>query len=237
MDNSPARLMFVGAFLALFSSVGQAIAFSGSDVSYVTASQDLDEIDYVVCLEAEVGKTPRNMSMRRALFNSDRICQNAGYLLPRRDFARQVRDFVLDCGFRSTDARQGSFCGLSARVPAPPVIVRCSPPEEFIGGRCRLPAGVQRCSPPEEFIGGRCRLPAGVQRCSPPEEFIGGRCRLPPMAQRCSPPEEFIGGRCRLPVGMTQCSAPEEFIGGRCRLPAGVQRCTPPKTFVGGRCR
>jgi len=169
---------FVGAFFTTLGSTAGAAAYGDREVAYITSSQDYDEIAYIVCLEEAVGKTPRNMDMFRALNRSARTCKNAGFHLKRRGLENNIRDFVWDCGFRLEDANRGKVGSLSARVPAPPIKPRCTPPEQFISGRCRIPVGTQqRCAPPEEFISGRCRIPASAQRCTPPLKFVGGRCR------------------------------------------------------------
>lgn len=184
MKNSSLTLVIVGALMAILSTIGQASAFSSNDAAYLTESLEFDELDYVICLEEEVGKTPRNMPMRDALRTSDRICARSGFTVSRSSFPRDIHDFVLRCGFRPDEAKPGMRCGRNARVSAPPPAPRCTPPEIFVAGSCRNPnptPAPARCRPPEIFVAGKCRNPnptaVAPPTCPPGQFFAAGKCR------------------------------------------------------------
>jgi hypothetical protein len=220
MRTSPALAVLMTLILSN-SLVTNASAYTQRDVRYVTSSRDLDVIDFVICLEKEFGKIPRNVSRNDALDDAEAACDAAGYRLSSSPFepdAVMLHDYLLDCGFRPIQARVGSTCGgraaLSVRRPS---TRSCPPPQIFRAGRCRNPVAGGACPPPQVFRAGRCRNPIGAVTCPPPQVFRAGRCRNPVAGGACPPPKVFRAGRCRNPAAGTGCPPPKVFRAGRCR--------------------
>lgn len=91
-------------FLLALTS-GPILAYDSNDAKYVTGSNNAAVLYYVICLEAEVGNTPRNLSLDQALQQSERACSDKAAQLPRNEpSAEDIRLMILECGFSAEGA-------------------------------------------------------------------------------------------------------------------------------------
>ncbi|AXS39814.1 hypothetical protein [Breoghania sp. L-A4] len=80
-------LFRAAAACALFlvpGGLAHAAPYGADDARYVTSSQDPAVIDYVMCLEREVGRVPRNVGIQDAIDTAARACRDAADRIPRR---------------------------------------------------------------------------------------------------------------------------------------------------------
>ncbi len=90
-----------------------ANAYDRTDAGYVTASKNKAVLDYVVCLEREVGNAPRRLSIPEALDRAERSCGRLARKLPKdgsEPTAFDLRMGIMECGFEPGDASPGMDC-------------------------------------------------------------------------------------------------------------------------------
>ena len=117
----------------LFAGTAQAATYGAKDVEYVTTSRNLDVINYVICLNDEVGNSARNLSITDALNEAEQKCRNYAHLMPRlasEPDKAMIRQMILECGFRSGDASPDAGCD-QPQVPDKPEILIVPPPGNF----------------------------------------------------------------------------------------------------------
>ena len=88
--------------------------YEAIDAQYVTSSRHPDVLQYVICLEGEVGSQPRNLSISDALIVAAANCRAFGNRLPRiagEPSASEIHDMIRECGFRPGDASPDMGCG------------------------------------------------------------------------------------------------------------------------------
>ena len=216
--------MLFGVLMVATTSMAHAATYGPRDVEYVTSSFDRAVISYIICLNSEVQQMPRNIAMPDALDDAKENCQDAGYFLtsnPNEPDSREIRQLIIDCGFRPGEGKPGMRCGAVANPPVRVAPPRCRAPQVWRNGRCRAPVVVApRCRAPQVWRNGRCRTPVVLApTCRAPKVFRNGRCRNPVVvAPRCRAPKVWRNGRCRTPVVLApRCRAPKVWRNGRCR--------------------
>jgi hypothetical protein len=111
VDKMRATTISIG--LALASSVAMASAYTRTDAQHVTSSKNRAVLDYVVCLEDAVGRTPKSMSIMESLEAAEHECSEARDKLPNsatEPTADDLRLMILECGFRAGDASPDAGC-------------------------------------------------------------------------------------------------------------------------------
>ncbi|PCJ94286.1 MAG: hypothetical protein COA52_05335, partial [Hyphomicrobiales bacterium] len=109
-----ALAMLLGCLVSIVPAAAANGTYGPQDVEYVTSSRNSDVVFYIICLEREVGNTPRNLSMSDAVTSAERSCRSLARRLPNRGnqpSAADIRQSILDCGFTSADAVPGNRCG------------------------------------------------------------------------------------------------------------------------------
>ena len=123
---TPNRLFSFAARLAGFAFAGASILITGvvdgrsaenygfDDAAYVTTSRNIDVLEYVVCLEEAVDKTPEAMPLAEALRIAVADCRDLAGLLPNtpgEPSARYIVDTIRVCGFFPEQANPDADCG------------------------------------------------------------------------------------------------------------------------------
>ncbi len=88
--------------------------YGARDAQYVTSSKNSAVIQYIVCLEDAVGSMARNVSIPDALAGAEKSCQRWARRLPNtrgEPNAEDIRQSILECGFRPGDASPDAGCG------------------------------------------------------------------------------------------------------------------------------
>lgn len=91
-----------------------ATNYSFADAAYVTTSRNIDVLEYVVCLEEAVNKTPEAMPLPEALRIAAGACRDLAKLLPNtpgEPSARDIVDTIRECGFFPEQASPDADCG------------------------------------------------------------------------------------------------------------------------------
>lgn len=107
------RAMLVATAIALAVSAATAAGYSRKDAQHVTSSRNRAVLDYIVCLEHEVGKTPKRMSIVDSLNTAARACTAASESLPKsadEPSAEDIMIMIMECGFRPGDASPDAGC-------------------------------------------------------------------------------------------------------------------------------
>lgn len=87
-----------------------ALAFDREDARFVIDTDDIAVLDYVVCLEREVGKTPRAMSIPDALEVAAQTCAEQWPLDASVSSAEDIILNIMECGFRPGEASPEMGC-------------------------------------------------------------------------------------------------------------------------------
>jgi len=108
-------VMVCGMLAVIFAAQASAQNFYGArDAQYVTSSKNSAVIQYIVCLEDAVGSMARNVSIPDALAGAEKSCQRWARRLPNargEPNAEDIRQSILECGFRPGDASPDAGCG------------------------------------------------------------------------------------------------------------------------------
>jgi hypothetical protein len=103
--------------LALPTGVSGARAagdYSFADAAYVTTSRNIDVLEYVVCLEAAVNRSPEAMPLAEALRTAAGACRDIAKRLPNsadEPTAKDLVDTIRECGFFPEQASPDADCG------------------------------------------------------------------------------------------------------------------------------
>ena len=102
-------------------------AYSLRNAEYVSTSQNVEVLRYIVCLEDQVARLPRRLDIVAALDNAAFACRDNAARLPRgrnEPTANDIRAAILECGFRPGDAAPDMGCGTPAdEIVAQPTII------------------------------------------------------------------------------------------------------------------
>ena len=115
------RSVWLAGLLAAFLlTPSTAPAFyQASDAQYVSSSRNEAVVQYIVCLEDAVGSMPRNVAIADALAAAEKSCQRWAKRLPNTQgepSADDIRQSILECGFRPGDASRDADCGKAANA-------------------------------------------------------------------------------------------------------------------------
>ena len=107
------------------SSLAEA-RYTPADASYVTTSRNIDVLDYIVCLEAAVNRSPEAMPLAQSLRTAAGSCREAAKKLPKlpgEPQAVDIVDSIRECGFfpeqasPDADCARGPKTGMQAPAP------------------------------------------------------------------------------------------------------------------------
>ena len=116
MHVATLRSLWLASLLAAFLSApltAQAF-YEAHDAEYVTSSRNEAVIQYIICLEDAVGSMPRNVAIADALAGAEKSCQRWAKRLPNTQGepnAEDIRQSIMECGFRPGDASRDADCG------------------------------------------------------------------------------------------------------------------------------
>ena len=118
-----AGLALAGAFILIagMTEGRSATNYSFADAAYVTTSRNIDVLEYVVCLEGAVNKTPEAMPLAEALRIATGACRDLARLLPDtpgEPSAKDIVDTIRECGFFPEQASPDADCAGSGGVVA-----------------------------------------------------------------------------------------------------------------------
>lgn len=100
--------------VAAYPFAALAQTYGTEDAHYVTNSRNDAVLRYIVCLELVAGTLPSSMNLDTRMARAEADCQSAAARLPnsaREPDVADIRDMILECGFRPGEASPDAGCG------------------------------------------------------------------------------------------------------------------------------